>query len=150
MPTRILRDPDHVCQLADQLGREELPLTVSWSNGATRRNAQNRLAFQWFKDIASDRGDMTIEQVRAECKLHHGIPILRAENQAFRASYDRVLKHLPYEDKLEAIQVFDLPVTRLMTVKQMTAFLDAVQTYYISQGVLLTDPEALKYQEEFT
>ena len=87
--------------------------------------------------------------MRAECKLTFGVPILRAENEAFRVQYDRTLKPLPYEQKLEAVRVFDLPVTRLMTVKQMTAFMDAMQRHWAAQGVRLTDPEALKYQEEF-
>jgi hypothetical protein len=78
------------------------------------------------------------------------VPILRAENEAFRLSYDRVLKALPYEEKLAAIKAFDLPVTRLMNVKQMTAFMDEMQRHWSAQGVRLTDPEALKYEAEFS
>jgi hypothetical protein len=39
----------------------------------------------------------------------------------------------------------DYPVTRLMTVKQMTRFMDAVHDDLAGQGVRLTDPEAMKY-----
>ena len=60
-----------------------------------------------------------------------------------------MLKSLPYEQKLDAIKSFDLPVTRLMTSKQMTAFMDEMQRHWILQGVQLTDPEALKYEQEF-
>ena len=42
-----------------------------------------------------------------------------------------------------------MPVTSLMTVKQMTAYLDAVQGEYLPQGIRLTDPAALRYEEEF-
>jgi len=149
MPTKIIRDPIHVEALANMLRGRKLPITVTWTQGAPRSTAQNRLAQRWFTDIATQLGDQTHEDVRAECKLRFGVPILRAENEAFRISYDRVIKALPYEEKLAAIKAFDLPVTRLMTVKQMTAFMDEMQRHWTAQGVRLTDPEALKYEQEF-
>jgi C-terminal processing protease CtpA/Prc len=149
MPTKVIREPHHVDYLASMLRGRKLPITVSWAQGAARSSAQNRLAQRWFTDVALQLGDQTHEDVRAECKLKFGVPILRAENEAFRLSYDRTMRALPYEDKVEAIKAFDLPVTRLMTVKQMTAFMDAMHREYSGQGVRLTDPEALKYEEEF-
>jgi C-terminal processing protease CtpA/Prc len=149
MPTKIIREPHHVDALAHMLRGRKLPITVNWTQGAPRSNAQNRLAQRWFTDIATQLGDQTHEDVRAECKLRFGVPILRAENETFRLSYDRVIKALPYEQKLDAIKAFDLPVSRLMTVKQMTAFMDEMQRHWSGQGVRLTDPEALKYESEF-
>ena len=102
MPTKILRDPDHVDALAAMLRFRKLPITVTWTQGAPRTTAQNRLAQRWFTDIARQLGDQTHEDVRAECKMLFGVPILRAENEAFRLSYDRVLRALPYEQKLAA------------------------------------------------
>lgn len=149
MPTKIIREPIHVEALANMLRGRKLPITVTWTQGAPRSTAQNRLAQRWFTDIATQLGDQTHEDVRAECKLRFGVPILRAENEVFRLSYDRVIKALPYEQKLDAIKAFDLPVTRLMTVKQMTAFMDEMQRHWSAQGVRLTDPEAIKYEAEF-
>jgi hypothetical protein len=149
MTTKVIRDPIHVEALANLLRGRKLPITVTWTQGAPRSTAQNRLAQRWFTDIATQLGDQTHEDVRADCKLRFGVPILRAENEAFRISYDRVIKDLPYENKLDAIKAFDLPVTRLMTAKQMTAFMDEMQRNWTAQGVRLTDPEALKYEQEF-
>jgi C-terminal processing protease CtpA/Prc len=149
MPTKIIREPGHVEALANMMRGRRLPITVTWTQGAPRSTAQNRLAQRWFTDIATQLGDQTHEDVRAECKLRFGVPILRAENEAFRLSYDRVIKSLTYEQKLEAVKAFDLPVTRLMTSKQMTAFMDEMQRHWVGQGVRLTDPEALKYEQEF-
>lgn len=149
MPTKVLREPEHADALAALLRGRKMPLTVSWVQGAARSASQNRLAQAWFTDISRQLGDQTHEDVRAECKMRFGVPILRAENEAFRVSYDRTMKRLPYEEKLAAIKAFDLPVTRLMTVKQMTAFMDEMQRYWIPQGIRLTDPEALKYEVEF-
>lgn len=149
MPSKIIRSPEHVDALAILLKGRKLPLTVTWAQGVSRSSLQNRLAQRWFSDIATQLGDQTHEEVRAACKLQFGVPILRAENEAFRVQYDRTMKHLPYDQKLDAVRVFDLPVTRLMTVKQMTAFMDAMQRHWLAQGIRLTDPEALRYEEEF-
>lgn len=149
MITKIIREPHHVDALTNMMRDRKLPITVTWTQGAPRSTGQNRLSQRWFTDIALQLGDQTHEDVRSECKMRFGVPILRAENAAFRASYDRALKPLPYEEKLKAIKDFDLPVTRLMTVKQMTAFMNEMQKHWSAQGVRLTDPETLKYEMEF-
>jgi hypothetical protein len=150
MPTKILREPGHVQALAVLLGARRMPITVTWTQGAARSDAQNRISHRWYADIARQLGDRAAVEVRAECKLLFGVPLLRAENEAFRLSYDRTMAPLPYADRLAAIQAFDLPVTRLMAVAQMTAFLDAMQRHWLPLGIRLTDPEAMKYEEEFT
>lgn len=150
MATRVIRSADGADTLAAFVrAQRKFPLTVTITQGDPRRPAQNRLAQRWFSDVSRQLGDRDHEDVRAECKLHFGVPILRAENEAFRVRYDRILKPLTYEEKLDAIKTFDLPVTRLMTVKQMTAFMDQMQRHWLPQGIRLTDPEALKYEEEF-
>jgi hypothetical protein len=149
MPTKVIRQPQHVDALSEILRERKLPITVTWTQGALRKDAQNRLSQRWFTDVALQLGDRTHEDVRAMCKLHFGVPILRAENEAFRVSYDRTMKHLSYEEKLAAIKDFDLPVTRQMNAKQMTAFMDATSQYWSEKGVRLTDPEAMKYEQEF-
>lgn len=149
MVTRVLKSPDGIPALASLIGaRTKYPLTVTITQGDNRSGQQNRLAQRWFADIARQLGDQSHEDVRAECKMRFGVPILRAENEAFRQSYDATMKHLPYEQKLKAIKDFDLPVTRLMTVKQMSLFMDAVQQEWLPRGIRLTDPAAMKYEEE--
>lgn len=150
MATKVLRSEDDIDALARMIGaRTKYPLTVTITQGASRSHVQNRLAQRWFSDVSRQLGDQTHEEVRSYCKLHLGVPILRAENEAFRQSYDATMKNLPYEAKLAAVKAFDLPVTRLMTVKQMTAFMDEMQRHWSRMGFRLTDPEALKYEEEF-
>lgn len=147
MAQAVIKSPAGLMIWAAKVAVGRFPITVSWTKGEpTRRERQNRLAQRWFTDIAKHFGDRDHEDVRAECKLRFGVPILRAEDEAFRASYDGIMKHLPYEAKLKAVRAWDLPVTRLMTVKQMSAFMDAVQREYLPHGVRLTDPEALKYE----
>lgn len=148
MPTKIIRTSEHVGALATILLGRKLPLTVTWAQGASRTDAQNRLSQRWYTDIATQLGDQTHEEVRAECKLVFGVPILCAENEAFRVSWEETFGRLHHESALKAVRVMDLPVTRLMRVKQMNAYMDAVQRQY-GPMVRLTDPEALKYENEF-
>ena len=150
MPTKVIRQPEHIDAVATILrGINKLPITVTWSQGDPRSKQQNRLSHKWYADIARHRGDVTFEEVRAECKLRFGVPILRSENEAFRLKYDKHLKNHSYEEKIETIQAWDLPVTRLMTVGQMIEYMDTLQRFWLAEGVYLTDPEALKYELEF-
>ena len=136
-------------KLVKLLAGRKYPMTVTWTQGALRTTQQNRLAQRWFTDVANQLGDQTHDDVRAYCKLHFGVPILRAENEAFRQSYDLTMRPLPYAAKLAAVKDMDLPVTRLMTTKQQTQFMDDVQRHWSGMGIRLTDPEALKYEEGF-
>jgi len=150
MTTRVLKSSDDIEKLARFLAaRSKYPLTVTVTQGDNRTGQQNRLAQRWFTDVARQLGDQTHEDIRAYCKLTIGVPILRAENEAFCGSYDATIRPLPFEAKLKAIKDFDLPVTRLMTVRQMTQFMDGMHRYWTEQGMRLTDPEAMKYEEEF-
>ena len=108
----------------------------------TRSAAQNRLQQKWHLEAAQELKDESAEDKRAYCKLHLGVPILRMENEQFRERYDRIIRPLPYETKLELMKTpFDFQVTRLMSVEQKTRYLDAVWNHYTSQGVRLSAPE---------
>lgn len=150
MATKVLREASDIEGLSRLLmARDKFPMTITITQGAPRSDLQNRLCQRWFTDISRQLGDQSHDYVRAFCKLTIGIPILRAENEEFKGQYDRVLKHLSYEEKLEAIRVFDFPVTRLMQTKQMTQFMDEMQRYWGEKAIRLTDPEALKWEEGF-
>lgn len=147
MVSRVIRAEADIESLRRLLMARKLPVTVSVTAGEQRTTPQNRLQRQWCNDVAQQLGDRTAEDVRAYSKLHFGVPILRAENEAYCAKYDETIRPLPYEMKLRLMAApFDLSVTREMTVKQLTAYLDAMSRHWAGMGVRLTDPEALKYQ----
>lgn len=119
----------------------KLPLTVSMMDGKHRTNDQNRLQRLWVNEIAEQLGDRTPEEVRGYCKLAFGVPLLRAENEVFRISYDKIVKPLAYEQKLALMmEPFDFGVTRIMTTRQKTAYLDGIYRHFTEQGVVLTNP----------
>ena len=129
-------------KICDEIDTSEefLEITVQPAKN-TRSLQQNRLQFTWHKE-AGEQGDMTASEYRAYCKLHFGVPILRMEDDEFRAIYDEIIRPLAYEKKIALmIEPIDLPVTSRMTVKQKTQYLDKVNAFYASQGFRLTQPE---------
>ena len=142
MTTRVIRTGADIDALADLLRARSLPVTVSIAKGATRSTEQNRLQRKWLAEISEQLGDRTPEQVRGYCKLTMGVPILRQEHEVFREKYDRIVKPHPYEEKIEMMmEPLDFPVTRLMTTRQKTRYLDHMFHHFAAQGVRLTDPE---------
>jgi hypothetical protein len=139
MAHRIIRTPADLEALATLFGTLKLPITVEWSQGQDRSLEQNRLQFQWAREAADQRGDVTADEVRCEWKLIHGVPIMREDSVKFREIYDTAIKPLPYEKKLLAMRF--IAVTSEMTVRQMVRYLDTVQRESAQQGIRLTDPD---------
>ena len=141
MTSRVVKsecDRDMVIRLIKSAA---IPCTVTIKKGGDRTLSQNRLQRLFLNEISEQLGDRTPEEVRGYCKLTIGVPILRQENDAFREKYDRIIRPMPYEDKLELMmEPIDFPVTRLMNTKQHAKYLDEIQRHFAAQGVILTQP----------
>lgn len=115
-------------------------LRVSVRTGKNRSLNQNAISHAWYEQISRELGEGTPEDVKCECKLRFGVPILRAEDEDFREMYDASIKrHLSYEQKLKAMRF--LPVTSLMTKNQLSRYLEDMQREYAGRGVRLEFPE---------
>lgn len=112
---------------------------VKATAGSKRSVNQNDISHAWYEQVANELREDTALGVKCESKLVCGVPILRAEEADFRATYDRLIRPLPYADKLELMQV--LPVTSLMTKAQLSQYLEAMQKHWDKRGVSLTFPE---------
>ena len=115
-------------------------LRVSIKTGKDRSLPQNSITHAWYAQIARELREDSEMGWKCYCKLHHGVPILRLADEEFRATYDRVIKQLSYENKLEAMKVW--PVTSLMTKAQLSEYAEAVQIDFARRGVVLKFPEA--------
>lgn len=122
--------------------REQVPpFAIALFKGHKRTFEQNRLQRMWMNEISEQLGEPA-EYWRGYCKLTIGVPILRATSEGFREKYDSILKPLPYEKKIALMmEPLDLPVTRFMTTKQKTEYLDAVFKHFTEKGVVLTQPK---------
>lgn len=112
-----------------------------WSEAGTNRSTdQNALSHAWYNQISMDLAEQTPEEVKCECKLRFGVPILRAEDPDFAEMYDASIKrHLTYEQKLKAMRF--LPVTSLMTKDQISRYLQVIQYQFAQRGVNLEFPD---------
>lgn len=140
MVQRIIKNDDDLALLHVYLDQRKRPFTVDVVEGRDRSHEQNRLVQKWFTEIADQTGEGR-EDVRARCKLEIGVPIMRNASEAFKATYDRIIRPLDYADKLALIRDTDMPVTRLMNVGQMTEFMDSVFQRHAEFGIALTVPE---------
>ena len=149
MPTRIIRHPEHIDILASILLCRKLPLTVTWSQGAPRTDAQNNLSFQWYVDAARQLGDCDHGDTRALSKVLFAAPILCRDNPAFCVSWEKLRARFSHEEIVQFVKDTELPMTSIMKLKQMIEYMDAIERYWRDQGVRLTDPESMKYEREF-
>lgn len=141
MTQRVVKNEADLDLLVRFLKSQKRPFTVDITKGAHRSLEQNKLQRLWVNEISEQLGDQTPEEVRGFIKLTVGVPILRAENEAFRERYDAVVRPLTYEQKLAIMmEPLDLPVTRLMTTDQKSRFLDGVFKRFSEQGLTLTIP----------
>ncbi len=145
----IIRSQDGVLGIAQKLARLPVPFTVEVYEGEPRRDAQNSLAFRWYQEIGRAKFKGDTEEARGYCKLHFGVAIVKNGSEAYAAQYDELIKPMPYEAKMRLMKApIDFPVTRVMTVKKMIQYLEQMQRHWIGEGVALTDPENLKYQNQ--
>lgn len=113
-------------------------LTVNASTAKSRSLDQNAISHAWYQQVADELREDSALGVKRFCKLTMGVPILRAEDDEFRAGYDRVIRPLAYELKLEAMDL--LPVTSRMNTTQLSQYLEAMQAVYSRRGVALQFP----------
>jgi len=112
---------------------------ISAKVGKARSLDQNAISHAWYEQIARELKDDDLIGWKAYSKLHHGVPILRLEDDQFKAFYDAAIKPLTYEQKLSAMKY--TPVTSIMTKPQLSKYLEAMQSDFMAKGVYLEFPQ---------
>jgi hypothetical protein len=103
-------------------------LRITASDSKPRSTQQNALIHAAYGQISRELGEQSVAEVRREAKLTLGVPILRAEDEEFRAAYDATIKTLTYEQKLKAMDFW--PVTSRMNTDQLSRYYAAMQKQY--------------------
>jgi hypothetical protein len=131
------QDRQHAIKM---LQARELPCTAEFTKGLKKSHDQEKLARKWFKELEA-QGDQEAEQYRGYCKLHFGVVLAKQHSDVWAEKYDRIIKPMPYEQKLEMMmEPFDFPVTRILSTALEKKYLDNVFQFYTGQGFVLTDP----------
>lgn len=139
--TRPVKSDADKASLIALIQNRAAPFTANLRDGLPRSNPQNGLQRKWCIEVSEQLGDRTAEEVRGESKLRFGVPIMRRDSDDFCEKYDRLIKPRPYAEKMELMmEPLDFPVTRMMTTKQNTEYLDAMHRHWSVQGVQLTMP----------
>lgn len=115
-------------------------LRVQVKAGRPRSLDQNALVHAWYDQISRELREDSALGVKCYCKLHFGVPILRAEDADYRETYDTAIRPMPYPRKLVAMRQW--PVTSLMTRDQLTQYADAIAEHYAGRGVHLSTEAA--------
>lgn len=130
---------------ARKLFHDKKYLVVTLKTGRDRTLDQNRLWFAMYKRIAEVLEGYSVEDARRYCKLHLGVPIMRAECEEFQQRYDEMIKPMDYERKLDLMGPNPLlgpdgfPVTRLFNRKQGIQYTEAIVAEFQQQGVFFGD-----------
>ncbi len=110
-------------------------IEVTVKNGKVRSIKQNSTTHRWYQQLALELKEYDALSWKCYCKLHHGVAILRAEDDEFRLAYDSVIKPLSYEQKMIAMKCW--PVTSIMNKDQLSRYAESVQADFRLKGVLL-------------
>ena len=108
----------------------------------SRTTEQNALIHKWFSEIATQKGDETMMDIKAHCNLTYGRPIKIRDDPEWSVVFGYLFDRLNYEKKIKAIRIIDVPFTRSMNVSQLSEYMDAMSRDYRAEGFVLTEPEA--------
>jgi len=125
--------------------RDKKFVVVSLRPGKDRTLDQNALWFAMYKRISEMTQVGDPGEARKYCKLHIGVQILLNEDAGFQAEWYRVMRHLPYEEKLDMMGGCHLfgpdgfPVTSLFNRAQGIQYTDRIVAHFIRHGVVFSD-----------
>ncbi|WP_341519849.1 hypothetical protein AABC73_14960 [Pseudomonas sp. G.S.17] len=125
--------------------RDKRYVVVSLRPGKDRTLDQNAMWFKLYERISLMTQIGDVDEARKYCKLHVGVQILLNEDEDFRASWHRTMRHLSYEEKLDLMGGNALfgpdgfPVTRLFNRAQGIAYTDRIAAEFSAKGVVFGD-----------
>ena len=98
---------------------------------------QNRLIYAIYKRIGDTLYGGDELHARRECKLMIGCKILYLESDEFVKTFDKVIRPLPQETRLEAMDL--ISVSSIMAVKQCKQFITDCMNQYTLRQVYFGD-----------
>jgi hypothetical protein len=142
-----VQDAQGLVTLYARLGEMPQPFNVVVKHGVGtgRSISQNGLFHAWMGQIAKATHDDP-GSVKAECHIRWGIPILRAEDEAYSDFIAAALGGRHRDQVKRMIEAGYIPCTRVMSKPVLSRYMDAIWRHY-APHVRLMDPEELKWRE---
>ncbi len=100
---------------------------------------QNNFSFAWYTEAGHALGETPLE-VRCRAKLDIGCVILCRDDPKYLEACTLAMGHLDRETRLEKMMPY-WPVTRLMTTKQMTEYMNTFERQHRGLGIDLSQPK---------
>lgn len=148
--THVIRTDDDRLRVMSGIAQKDLPFTLIEIDGIQKLKSspQNNTNHLWLTQAAEQNKQHSYEEYRGICKLHCGVPILRRDSEEYKEKYDKIIKPLPYWNKVEAMmRPLDFPVTRAMTKDQMKEYLEnTYRLLTIEYKVVLVMPKDKIYE----
>ena len=112
-------------------------IVVNIVDARRRSDLQNRLQHAMYREIGKQLYGKDDHFAKCECKLTIGVKLLRDSSEDFKKVYDKNLKHLDYESKLEIISV--IPVSSLLSMGAAHQYIEKIYDDYAQKGVNWSD-----------
>jgi len=125
----------HIFQEADNIRIKHGSVAISYGKGSKRSAEQNSVLHVWYQEMAELFPEDDALGWKCYCKLHHGVPILRADSIDFKLGYDIAIKGLSYDKKLSVMRI--IPVTSLMSKSQLEKYMNQLKEDFSSRGLTL-------------
>ena len=138
--TRTIRHPEDWVSFCAWLQDHPNPYPFRICEGAGRSLSQNALLHMWFGQIAAQRSDVSLDDVKGEMHRRFGLDI-RLRNPQFEWVWNQSGAKLSYEKQCAALGSGVFGVSSGMTTKELKKYLDALHAYATEQGWRLTIPE---------
>jgi len=136
---KTVRTLSDVTQLIQELTQMDLskPVLVTAKEYKEQRGlTANALSHVWYSYIAKETGEIEVD-IKSECKLDFGIPILRGEDPEWNGFYRQTNIDRMTRERQLAMMKF-VPVTSMMSAQQMCRYLNAMQQSYAkNHGIVL-------------
>jgi len=144
--TRHVITAEEAQRVADLIVGLPRPLTITWTEGGKRTLSQNALVHKWYGEIAKHYGDRTAMQVKGQCHVDYGVTI-KMRDPAWAWVWRQISERLTYEQKCRVFEKGIVGMTSVMTTKELSEYMDAVSQHYRGEGIRLTDPQVMTYEQ---
>lgn len=112
-------------------------IVVNIVDARRRSDLQNRLQHAMYREIGKQLYGNDDHFAKCECKLTIGVKLLRDSSEDFKKVYDKNLRHLDHETKLEIISV--IPVSSLLSMGAAHQYIEKIYDDYAQKGVNWSD-----------
>lgn len=130
---------------SERNGKKALKLSVAGETEA-RKLSQNRLYYKWLCEISNQSGN-GVAYERGFYKWEIGCMILARDDAWFGENiYEKLKESYSYEQAIDVMSKSVIQVSSLMSVKQMSEYLNLINESCIERGINVTTTDDMYFE----